>query len=104
MKGATVKQSFFVVSILLVLGGGPNRIGQGIELSTIMAASTPPSPSGMRAWIRSWSMATRRPLSIYEKDKPEGVVVPFGGQTPLNIAAEFAAAGVKNLARGGPVR
>ncbi|MBN1590287.1 MAG: carbamoyl-phosphate synthase large subunit, partial [Pirellulales bacterium] len=36
-------------------------------------------------------------LSIYEKEKPEGVIVQFGGQTPLNIAAELAAAGVKIL-------
>lgn len=34
-------------------------------------------------------------LSIYEKEKPEGVIVQFGGQTPLNIAAELAKAGVK---------
>ncbi|MFO8049542.1 MAG: carbamoyl-phosphate synthase large subunit, partial [Desulfosudaceae bacterium] len=36
-------------------------------------------------------------LSIYEKEKPEGVIVQFGGQTPLNIAAELAEAGVKIL-------
>ena len=36
-------------------------------------------------------------LSIYEKEKPEGVIVQFGGQTPLNIAGELAAAGVKIL-------
>ncbi len=36
-------------------------------------------------------------MSIYEKEKPEGVVVQFGGQTPLNIAAELEAAGVKIL-------
>ncbi len=34
-------------------------------------------------------------LSIYEKEKPEGVIVQFGGQTPLNLAAELEAAGVK---------
>ena len=36
-------------------------------------------------------------LAIYEKEKPEGVVVQFGGQTPLNIAGELAAAGVRIL-------
>ncbi len=36
-------------------------------------------------------------LSIYEKEKPEGVIVQFGGQTPLNIANELAEAGVKIL-------
>jgi carbamoyl-phosphate synthase large subunit len=36
-------------------------------------------------------------LSIYEKERPEGVIVQFGGQTPLNLAAELAAAGVKIL-------
>ena len=36
-------------------------------------------------------------LSIYEKEKPEGVIVQFGGQTPLNIASELAAAGVNIL-------
>jgi len=35
-------------------------------------------------------------LSIYENEKPEGVIVQFGGQTPLNIANELAEAGVKN--------
>ena len=34
-------------------------------------------------------------LSIYEEEKPEGVIVQFGGQTPLNIARELADAGVK---------
>ncbi len=36
-------------------------------------------------------------LSIYEKEKPEGVIVQFGGQTPLNLARELAEAGVKIL-------
>ena len=36
-------------------------------------------------------------LSIYEKEKPEGVIVQFGGQTPLNLAKELAEAGVKIL-------
>ena len=36
-------------------------------------------------------------MSIYEKEQPEGVIVQFGGQTPLNIAAELAEAGVKIL-------
>ena len=36
-------------------------------------------------------------LSIYEKEQPEGVIVQFGGQTPLNIAGELAAAGVTIL-------
>ena len=36
-------------------------------------------------------------LSIYQKEEPEGVIVQFGGQTPLNIANELAAAGVKIL-------
>ncbi len=36
-------------------------------------------------------------LSIYEKEQPDGVIVQFGGQTPLNIAQELASAGVKIL-------
>jgi len=36
-------------------------------------------------------------LAIYEKEKPEGVIVQFGGQTPLNIAAELQEAGVRIL-------
>ncbi|MCU0783933.1 MAG: carbamoyl-phosphate synthase large subunit [Verrucomicrobia bacterium] len=101
---------------VMVLGGGPNRIGQGIEFDyccvhaafalreagyeTIMVNCNPETVStdyDTSDKLYFEPLTVEDVLSIYEKEKPEGVVVQFGGQTPLNIATELAAAGVKVL-------
>ena len=101
---------------IMVLGGGPNRIGQGIEFDyccvhaafalreqgyeSIMINCNPETVStdydtSDRLYFEP--LTVEDVLAIYEKEKPEGVIVQFGGQTPLNIADELAAAGVKIL-------
>jgi carbamoyl-phosphate synthase large subunit len=101
---------------VIVLGGGPNRIGQGIEFDyccvhaafalrdegyeSIMINCNPETVStdydtSDRLYFEP--LTVEDVLSIYEKEKPEGVIVQFGGQTPLNIANELADAGVKIL-------
>jgi carbamoyl-phosphate synthase large subunit len=101
---------------IMVLGGGPNRIGQGIEFDyccvhaamaireagyeSIMINCNPETVStdyDTSDKLYFEPLTVEDVLSIYEKEKPEGVVVQFGGQTPLNIAAELAQAGVKVL-------
>ncbi|MBW2689194.1 MAG: carbamoyl-phosphate synthase large subunit [Deltaproteobacteria bacterium] len=101
---------------VMVLGGGPNRIGQGIEFDyccvhtamalreadyeTIMVNCNPETVStdyDTSDKLYFEPLTVEDVLSIYHKEKPEGVVVQFGGQTPLNIAAELQAAGVKIL-------
>jgi carbamoyl-phosphate synthase large subunit len=101
---------------IMVLGGGPNRIGQGIEFDyccvhaafalreagyeTIMVNCNPETVStdyDTSDKLYFEPLTVEDVLAIYEKEKPEGVVVQFGGQTPLNIANELAAAGVKIL-------
>jgi len=101
---------------VMVLGGGPNRIGQGIEFDyccvhaafalrdegfeTIMVNCNPETVStdyDTSDKLYFEPLTVEDVLSIYEKEKPEGVIVQFGGQTPLNIAQELAAAGVKIL-------
>jgi len=101
---------------VLVLGGGPNRIGQGIEfdyccvhaafalrdegLESIMVNCNPETVStdyDTANKLYFEPLTVEDILAIYEKEKPEGVIVQFGGQTPLNIAAELAAAGVRIL-------
>jgi len=101
---------------IMVLGGGPNRIGQGIEfdyccvhaafairdegLESIMVNCNPETVStdyDTSNKLYFEPLTVEDVLSIYQKEKPEGVVVQFGGQTPLNIAAELAKAGVKIL-------
>jgi carbamoyl-phosphate synthase large subunit len=98
----------------MVLGGGPNRIGQGIEfdyccvhaafalrdegIESIMVNCNPETVStdyDTSDKLYFEPLTVEDVLSIYEKEKPEGVIVQFGGQTPLNIAAELAKAGVK---------
>jgi len=101
---------------VLIIGGGPNRIGQGIEFDyccvhaafalrelgydTIMVNSNPETVS------TDYDTATRlyfEPLTfedilnIVETEKPEGVIVQLGGQTPLNLAVPLAEAGVRIL-------
>jgi len=99
---------------IMVLGGGPNRIGQGIEFDyccvhaafalrdegfeSIMVNCNPETVStdyDTSDKLYFEPLTVEDVLSIYEKEKPEGVIVQFGGQTPLNIAAELAGAGVK---------
>lgn len=98
----------------MVLGGGPNRIGQGIEfdyccvhaafairgagLESIMVNCNPETVStdydtSNRLYFEP--LTVEDVLSIYEKEKPDGVICQFGGQTPLNIASELKRNGVK---------
>jgi carbamoyl-phosphate synthase large subunit len=99
---------------IMILGGGPNRIGQGIEfdyccvhaafavrdegLETIMVNCNPETVStdyDTSDKLYFEPLTVEDVLSIYEKEKPEGVIVQFGGQTPLNIAGQLEEAGVK---------
>ncbi len=101
---------------IMVLGGGPNRIGQGIEFdyccvhaalaireagyASIMVNCNPETVStdydtSDRLYFEP--LTVEDVLSIYEKEKPLGVIAQFGGQTPLNIARELAEAGVAIL-------
>ena len=101
---------------IMVLGGGPNRIGQGIEFDyccvhaaftlrdegfeSIMVNCNPETVStdyDTANKLYFEPLTVEDILNIYHKEKPEGVVVQFGGQTPLNIAGELAQAGVKIL-------
>ncbi len=101
---------------VMVLGGGPNRIGQGIEFDyccvhaaftlrdmgyeTIMVNCNPETVStdyDTSDKLYFEPVTVEDVLSIYQKEKPIGVIVQFGGQTPLNIAAELEKLGVKIL-------
>jgi len=101
---------------VMVLGGGPNRIGQGIEFDyccvhaafalrdlgyeSIMVNCNPETVStdyDTSDKLYFEPITVEDVLSIYQKERPIGVIVQFGGQTPLNIAAELAEAGVKIL-------
>jgi carbamoyl-phosphate synthase large subunit len=101
---------------IMVLGGGPNRIGQGIEFDyccvhaafairdagyeSIMVNCNPETVStdyDTSDKLYFEPLTVEDVLSIYEKEKPEGVIVQFGGQTPLNIAKDLSAAGVNIL-------
>ncbi|MFC1949036.1 carbamoyl-phosphate synthase large subunit [Chloroflexota bacterium] len=100
----------------MVIGSGPIRIGQGIEFDyccvhaaialhdegyeSIMVNCNPETVStdydtSDRLYFEP--LTVEDVLNIYEKEKPEGVIVQFGGQTPLNIAKELTDAGVKIL-------
>lgn len=101
---------------VMILGGGPNRIGQGIEFDyccvhaafalrdlgyeTVIVNCNPETVStdyDTSDKLYFEPLTVEDVLSIYEKEKPLGVIVQFGGQTPLNIAEELATAGVKIL-------
>jgi len=101
---------------VMILGGGPNRIGQGIEFDytcvhaaftlrdegyeTIMVNCNPETVStdyDTSDKLYFEPLTVEDVLSIYDKEKPIGVIVQFGGQTPLNIARELELAGVKIL-------
>ena len=98
---------------IMILGGGPNRIGQGIEfdyccvhaafavrdegLETIMVNCNPETVStdyDTSDKLYFEPLTVEDVLSIYEKENPEGIIVQFGGQTPLNIARQLEEAGV----------
>jgi carbamoyl-phosphate synthase large subunit len=98
---------------VMILGGGPNRIGQGIEFDyccvhtafalrdmgfeTVIVNCNPETVStdyDTSDKLYFEPLTVEDVLSIYEKEKPLGVIVQFGGQTPLNIARELAEAGV----------
>ncbi len=99
---------------IMVLGGGPNRIGQGIEFDyccvhaafairdegyeSIMVNCNPETVStdyDTSDKLYFEPLTVEDVLAIYEKERPQGVIVQFGGQTPLNIAGDLAEAGVK---------
>jgi carbamoyl-phosphate synthase large subunit len=101
---------------VMILGGGPNRIGQGIEFDyccvhaafalkdlgyeTVMVNCNPETVStdyDTSDKLYFEPLTVEDVLSIYEKEKPLGIIVQFGGQTPLNIAGELEKAGVKIL-------
>ncbi len=101
---------------IMILGGGPNRIGQGIEFDyccvhaamalkklgfeTIIVNCNPETVStdyDTSDKLYFEPLTLEDVLSIYEKEKPLGVIAQFGGQTPLNLAAELEKNGVKIL-------
>jgi carbamoyl-phosphate synthase large subunit len=101
---------------VMVLGGGPNRIGQGIEFDyccvhaafalremgyeTIMVNCNPETVStdyDTSDKLYFEPLTVEDVVSIYRKEKPIGVIIQFGGQTPLNIAAELEKAGINIL-------
>ncbi len=101
---------------IMILGGGPNRIGQGIEFDyCCVHASLALKKLGFETIIVNCNPETvstdydtsdklyfepltlEDVLSIYKKEQPVGVIAQFGGQTPLNLAAELEKNGVKIL-------
>ena len=99
---------------VMVLGGGPNRIGQGIEFDyccvhaafalrdlgyeTIMVNCNPETVStdyDTSDKLYFEPLTVEDVISIYEREEPEGMIVQFGGQTPLNIARELEEAGAR---------
>ncbi|MCI9178863.1 MAG: carbamoyl-phosphate synthase large subunit [Lachnospiraceae bacterium] len=101
---------------IMILGGGPNRIGQGIEFDyCCVHASLALKKLGFETIIVNCNPETvstdydtsdklyfepltlEDVLSIYKKEKPLGVIAQFGGQTPLNLAADLEKNGVKIL-------
>ena len=98
---------------IMILGGGPNRIGQGIEFDyccvhaafalkdlgyeTIMVNSNPETVStdyDTSDKLYFEPLTFENVLDIAAKEKPDGVIVQFGGQTPLNLAVALKKAGV----------
>ncbi|OGA28666.1 MAG: carbamoyl phosphate synthase large subunit [Betaproteobacteria bacterium RIFCSPLOWO2_02_FULL_68_150] len=98
---------------IMVLGGGPNRIGQGIEFDyccvhaalalredgfeTIMVNCNPETVStdyDISDRLYFEPLTLEDVLEIVDREKPWGVIVQYGGQTPLKLARDLAAAGV----------
>lgn len=101
---------------IMILGGGPNRIGQGIEFDyccvhaaqslkklgfdTIIVNCNPETVStdyDTSDKLYFEPLTLEDVLSIYKKEQPVGVIAQFGGQTPLNLAGELQKNGVKIL-------
>ena len=101
---------------IMILGGGPNRIGQGIEFDyccvhaalalkklgfeTIIVNCNPETVStdyDTSDKLYFEPLTLEDVLSIYNKEKPLGVIAQFGGQTPLNLASELEKNGVRIL-------
>ncbi len=101
---------------IMILGGGPYRIGQGIEfdyccchctfafkdagIETIIVNCNPETVStdyDTSDKLYFEPLTVEDVLSIYEREKPDGIVVQFGGQTPLNIARQLQDAGATIL-------
>lgn len=101
---------------VMILGGGPNRIGQGIEFDyccchaamamremgyeTIIVNCNPETVStdyDTSDKLYFEPVTVEDVLQIYENEKPEGIIVQFGGQTPLNIARGLQEAGCRIL-------
>jgi len=101
---------------VMILGGGPNRIGQGIEfdyccvhaafalkemgIESIMVNSNPETVStdyDTSDKLYFEPLTREDVLHIIKKERPDGVIVQFGGQTPLNLAVPLAKAGVPIL-------
>ncbi len=101
---------------VIIIGGGPNRIGQGIEFDyccvhaikalrergydAIMINSNPETVStdyDVSSRLYFEPLTFEHVLNIYEEEEPEGVIVQFGGQTPLNLAMPLYRAGVRIL-------
>jgi len=101
---------------VMILGGGPNRIGQGIEfdyccchasfalreegIETIMVNCNPETVStdydtSDRLYFEPLTLEDV--LHVWQAERPEGAIVQFGGQTPLRLALDLQAAGVKIL-------
>ncbi len=99
---------------IIILGGGPNRIGQGIEfdyccvhaafalreigVESIMINSNPETVStdyDTSDKLFFEPLTREDVLNIIDQEQPDGVIVQFGGQTPLNLAVPLAEAGVK---------
>ncbi|MBO5762463.1 MAG: carbamoyl-phosphate synthase large subunit, partial [Lentisphaeria bacterium] len=98
---------------IMILGGGPNRIGQGIEFDytcvhaafalrdegyeTVLVNCNPETVStdyDTSDKLYFEPLTVEDVIAIYRKEKPDGVIVQFGGQTPLNIAQELKDLGV----------
>jgi carbamoyl-phosphate synthase large subunit len=101
---------------IVILGGGPNRIGQGIEFDyccvqavfalkeagyeTIMINCNPETVStdyDIADKLYFEPLTFEDTMNIIEHEKPEGIIVSFGGQTPLRLSTQLANAGVKIL-------
>ncbi len=97
----------------MILGGGPNRIGQGIEfdyccchasfamaelgIESVMVNSNPETVStdyDTSDLLFFEPLTTEDVLNVFDRLQPDGVIVQFGGQTPLNLARGLEAAGV----------
>ena len=101
---------------IMILGGGPNRIGQGIEfdwccchaafalrkmdIEVVMVNSNPETVStdyDTSDKLYFEPLTFEDVMEIYERERCDGAIVQFGGQTPLNLAERLAAAGVNVL-------